>query len=125
MVLTYFKMDSESTDYVFRKINLDNILRENLLVIEQILSNALKYTNKGSVTTRIERWASLKSLAGGVLFLAIVISAVFIFVATLILYYKQISEGYEDQRQFSIMRKIGMTKKEILRSINSQMLMAF
>lgn len=75
--------------------------------------------------SKVERWASLKSLAGGVLFLALVISMIFVFVATLILYYKQISEGYEDQKQFSIMRKIGMTKKEIRRSIHSQMLTVF
>ncbi len=75
--------------------------------------------------TKAEKWAKLKSLAGGVLFLAFVVSLVFVFAAALIMYYKQISEGYEDQRQFSIMRKIGMTRKEIRRSINSQMLTVF
>ncbi len=75
--------------------------------------------------TKAAKWARMKSLAGGVLFLALAISVVFVFVATLIMYYKQISEGYEDQRQFSIMRKIGMTRKEIRRSINSQMLTVF
>lgn len=75
--------------------------------------------------TKASKWARMKSLAGGVLFLALAISIVFVFVATLIMYYKQISEGYEDQRQFSIMRKIGMTRKEIRRSINSQMLTVF
>lgn len=75
--------------------------------------------------TKAEKWARLKSLAGGVMFLAFAISGVFVFVATLIMYYKQISEGYEDQKQFSIMRKIGMTKREIQRSINSQMLTVF
>lgn len=75
--------------------------------------------------TKAEKWAKMKSLAGGVLFLALVISTVFVFAATLIMYYKQISEGYEDQRQFSVMRKIGMTTREIRRSINSQMLTVF
>ncbi len=84
---------------------------------------------KGDITctyyTKQAKWARLKSLAGGVLFLALTVSVVFIFSATLILYYKQISEGYEDQRQFSIMRKVGMTRREIRRSINSQMLTVF
>ncbi len=75
--------------------------------------------------SREEKWADLRGLAGGGLFLAILVSVVFIFAATLIMYYKQISEGYEDQRQFSIMGKIGMTKKEIRRSVNSQMLTVF
>lgn len=45
--------------------------------------------------------------------------------AVLIIYYKQISEGYEDQARFEIMQKVGMTKKEIRRSINSQLLTIF
>ena len=52
-------------------------------------------------------------------------SAVFISAAVLIIYYKQISEGYEDQARFGIMRKVGMTKKEIRKSINSQLLTVF
>ena len=50
---------------------------------------------------------------------------VFVFAAVLILYYKQISEGYEDQSRFEIMQKVGMTKREIRKSINSQMLTVF
>ena len=43
----------------------------------------------------------------------------------LIIYYKQISEGYEDQSRFEIMQKVGMTEKEIRQSINSQVLTVF
>ena len=43
----------------------------------------------------------------------------------LIIYYKQISEGYEDQSRFAIMQKVGMSKKDIRRSINSQILTVF
>ena len=43
----------------------------------------------------------------------------------LIIYYKQICEGYEDQARFDIMQKVGMTKVEIRRSINSQVLTVF
>ena len=43
----------------------------------------------------------------------------------LIIYYKQISEGYEDQSRFAIMQKVGMTKENIKKSINSQMLTVF
>ena len=49
----------------------------------------------------------------------------FIFAAVLIIYYKQISEGYEDASRFEIMQNVGMTKKEIKRSINSQLLTVF
>ena len=50
---------------------------------------------------------------------------VFIFAAVLIMYYKQVSEGYEDQSRFGIMQKVGMTQKDIKRSINSQILTVF
>ena len=52
-------------------------------------------------------------------------SAVFLVAAVLIIYYKQISEGYEDVKRFDIMQKVGMTKKEIRSSIRSQLLTVF
>lgn len=62
---------------------------------------------------------------GGLFFIGIMLSIVFISAAVLIIYYKQLSEGYEDQKRFAIMRKVGMTKREIRRSINSQVLTVF
>ena len=50
---------------------------------------------------------------GGLFFLGILLGIVFIFAAVLIIYYKQISEGYEDQARFDIMQKVGLTRREI------------
>lgn len=61
----------------------------------------------------------------GLFVLGIVLSVVFMFATVLIIYYKQITEGYEDQKRFDIMQKVGMTKQEIRKSINSQMLTVF
>lgn len=58
-------------------------------------------------------------------FIGILLSLVFIVMAVLIIYYKQINEGYEDQSRFEIMKKVGMTREEIKTSINSQMRMVF
>lgn len=69
--------------------------------------------------------ASLYSLYGGFFFLGILLGIVFLLAAVLIIYYKQVSEGYEDQNRFFIMQKVGMTKQEIRRSINSQILTVF
>ncbi|MFR7742764.1 MAG: hypothetical protein ACLU3I_05325 [Acutalibacteraceae bacterium] len=55
---------------------------------------------------------------GSLFFLAILLSIVFLAAAVLILYYKQISEGYEDQARFEIMQRVGMTKTDIRKSIN-------
>lgn len=49
----------------------------------------------------------------------------FLLATVLIIYYKQISEGFEDQRRFEIMRKVGMTEKEVRRSIQGQILLVF
>lgn len=68
---------------------------------------------------------SFYSLFGGLLFLGILLSVVFLFGTVLIMYYKQISEGYEDAARFEILQKVGMTRKEIKKSIYSQILTVF
>lgn len=75
--------------------------------------------------SREEGRSSFYALYGGLLFLGILLSVVFLFGTVLIMYYKQISEGYEDAGRFEILQKVGMTKKEIKRSINSQILTVF
>lgn len=72
-----------------------------------------------------EQRSSFYALYGGLLFLGILLSIVFLFGTVLIMYYKQISEGYEDAARFEIMQKVGMTKPEIKKSINSQILTVF
>lgn len=72
-----------------------------------------------------ENKQSFYSMFGGLFFLGILLSIVFISAAVLIMYYKQITEGYEDAERFEIMQKVGMTKREIRRSINSQILTVF
>ncbi len=62
---------------------------------------------------------------GGLFFIGIMLSLVFLVATVLIIYYKQLSEGYEDQTRFDIMQRVGMTKTEISKSIHSQMLTVF
>ena len=61
----------------------------------------------------------------GFLFLGIMLSAAFLCAAVLSMYYKQITEGYEDQARFDVMRKVGLSLKMIRQSINSQILTVF
>jgi len=65
------------------------------------------------------------STFGGLFFIGIMFSIMFIFAMAMIIYYKQISEGFEDQSRFRIMQNVGMTKKDIKKSINSQTLTVF
>ena len=78
-----------------------------------------------SVESKAGNRADFYGTYGGLFFLGIMLSIVFIFAAVAILYYKQLSEGYEDQSRFDIMQKVGMTKGDIRRSINSQLLTVF
>ena len=78
-----------------------------------------------SYKTRAANRTDFFSMYGSLFFLGIVLSIVFIAAAALIIYYKQLSEGYEDQRRFGIMQKVGMTGKEIKSAVNSQVLTVF
>lgn len=76
-------------------------------------------------TSRANEKQEFYGLFGGLLFLGILLSVVFLFATVLIIYYKQISEGYEDAARFAIMQKVGMTGTDIRRSIRSQMRTVF
>ncbi len=93
--------------------------------IEQIrLATGAKIRGTDISMRVVERRYSLM-MDGGLLFLGLLLSIVFVIASVLIIYYKQISEGYEDQARFGIMQSVGMTKREIRRSINSQILTVF
>ncbi len=77
------------------------------------------------VDSRAEMAVDGYSMAGGFLFLGIVLGIVFLMATVLIIYYKQVSEGYEDQGRFEIMRKVGLSQREVKSSIRSQVLIVF
>jgi putative ABC transport system permease protein len=62
---------------------------------------------------------------GGFLFLGIFLGLMFMMATVLIIYYKQISEGYDDHDRFQIMQKVGMSKREVKKTIRKQILMVF
>ena len=78
-----------------------------------------------SYESRAAEYTDFAAVYGGLFFLGVTLSLVFSCAAVLIIYYKQLSEGYEDAQRFEIMQKVGMTKPEIRRSINSQLLTVF
>ncbi len=93
--------------------------------IEKYRADTSSRMFRSSVESREQNRLDFFGLYGGLFGLGIILSIVFIFAAVLIIYYKQISEGYEDQSRFEIMQKVGMTKNEIRKSINSQLLTVF
>ena len=65
------------------------------------------------------------AMNGGFFFLGIFLGVLFIMATVLIIYYKQVSEGYEDRARFQIMQQVGLQKDEIRRSVNHQLLIVF
>ncbi len=100
------------------------IQQEITRAVEQLTSDGNEFPMVSIEGVARER-AGFYALYGGLFFLGILLGIVFIIGAVLIMYYKQITEGYEDQDRFDILQKVGMTKKEIRRSINSQVLTVF
>jgi len=76
-------------------------------------------------TVREDNRGDYEGTTAGFLFLGIMLSAAFLCAAVLSMYYKQITEGYEDQARFDVMRKVGLSLRMIRQSINSQILTVF
>lgn len=68
---------------------------------------------------------SFNSMYSGFLFLGVFIGLMFVMATVLIIYYKQISEGYDDVKRYEVMQKVGMDKREIKKTINKQILIVF
>lgn len=74
---------------------------------------------------RADGYPTLRSMYGGFLFLGFFLGFVFLFATVLIIYYKQVSEGYDDRGRFRIMQQVGMTPKEVKATIRTQVLLMF
>jgi putative ABC transport system permease protein len=72
-------------------------------------------------TTRVQGYG----FYGGLLFLGAFFAVLFLAVAVLILYFKQVTEGYEDKERFAILQQVGMDDEQVKRTINSQVLWVF
>ena len=111
-------------------INLPGMSAEEQCDVQNTISAAVQdIKDPGWIYFRASSLADNRSdyfgTYGSLFFLGIILSIVFIAAAALIIYYKQLSEGYEDQSRFDVMQKVGMTKKEIRSAINSQVLTVF
>lgn len=104
-------------------------VNEKLLYsFEQIRDEAAK--SGGNITMLSTNWIQeqrnmMMGIVGGLLFVGVFLGALFIMATILIIYYKQISEGYDDKERFQIMEKVGMDQREIRRTIRSQVLTVF
>ena len=129
----YGDMASDIKYFYFFNVDTtaENILKINDKFIDEIrtMANYPKDTNKyiyqGKIDCREESRNNLIALNGGLLFIGVFLGVLFMIATILIMYYKQISEGYDDKERFAIMQKVGISHKEIKKSIHSQVLTVF
>ncbi len=113
-----FDMDASPEAKIEASTNIKSEIQNIIIPVENGISN---YT----INCRDEDRSAFFGMHSGLFFICVLLSIVFLFAAVLIIYYKQISEGYEDQKRFEIMQKVGMTGEDIRKSINSQVLTVF
>ncbi len=113
------------TSVFYLGFDMDGDKQQKLDVYEDI-SASLRYDYPDSqVESRENGRDSFYTLYGGLFFLGIFLGVLFIMATILIIYYKQISEGYDDKERFDIMQKVGMSPEEIKSTIRSQVLTVF
>lgn len=98
---------------------------EKLALTEKIVYRLSQQEGGIGWTSKQDQAVEYYAMYGGFLFLGVFLGLLFLMTTVLIIYYKQISEGYEDQRRYQICRQVGMTEGEVRSSIHSQILLVF
>lgn len=107
-------------------LDFDGVSKEEMLQLYQTLrSSVLSDTGDNTLSCRDAQEVDFYSLYGSFLFLGLFLGALFLMATVLIIYYKQISEGYEDKERFAIMEKVGMSQQQVRTAIRSQVRMVF
>lgn len=107
-------------------LDFDGVSKEEMLQLYQTLrSSVLSDTGDNTLSCRDAQEVDFYSLYGSLLFLGLFLGALFLMATVLIIYYKQISEGYEDKERFAIMEKVGMSQQQVRTAIRSQVRMVF
>lgn len=106
------------------KLEVIDAFRQRLAT-ETLDLNGTSYPLDWFASVRQDNIQEAYGLYGGFLFLGILLGLLFLMATVLIIYYKQIIEGYDDRSRFQIMRQVGMSKKLISSSVRSQVLTMF
>ncbi len=118
-------VDQQSAVEYWHRFDLDGD-KKDCIAAEDAMTERLTQEVPGSFCeSRQQSRESFYSLYGSLFFIGIYLGALFLMATVLIIYYKQISEGYDDRERFQIMQKVGMDQKEVRRTIRSQVLTVF
>ena len=106
-------------------VNLKEDAQTQLEVYDSITSSLKSQDFEGRRESKLRQSPEVRALYAGFFFLGIFLGTLFLAATILIIYYKQVSEGYEDRTRFEIMQKVGMSHHEVKRSIHAQVLTVF
>lgn len=120
--VNYSKDGKKEIDGIFYEFNLKN--KEDYKILRNLSSDFSKNILKGvelfSYSSKYEMNRAFFYQSGGLLYIGFLLSIIFFAASIMVMYYKQVSEGLEDKKNYDILRKVGMTKEEIKSGINSQ-----
>ena len=125
--------DSAIYNQFYGGMNVINVSEEEQLKVAEEYEKYLNQFNaqldtEGSYvygSNLADASSQMSALFGGVFFIGIFLSIIFMVGTVLVIYYKQISEGYEDRERFIILQKVGLDQKQIKQTINKQVLTVF
>ena len=118
-VQTYYGFDTSASK------KEQEALAERILNIIVEVGEEYEGNFSGYMEARVSERQEFMGIYGGLFFLGLFLGTLFIMATVLIIYYKQIAEGYEDRERFEIMQKVGMTQNEVKGTIRSQVLTVF
>lgn len=129
-MINYFGMDLDCSDDTMQEICIATVNKTNLIRAQReeyytIDGQLYRKWDTAAAYGVFEQRSEYYGLYGGLFFLGVLFCAIFVAAAVMIMYYKQITEGYEDKMRYQILQKVGMTKAEIRSTINSQVLTMF
>ena len=105
--------------------NMDGDITAQLSVYQDMQARLNGEARNYTIESRADSRTGFTAIYGGLFFIGIFLGSLFIMATILIIYYKQISEGYDDKERFAIMQKVGMSHGEVKRSIHSQIMTVF
>jgi putative ABC transport system permease protein len=105
--------------------NLHGTEEQKVSFIEKMLELSKGYSSFLSYDDNVADKKDMEAMYGGLLFIGIFFGSIFLMCLLIIMYYKQITEGFEDQKNFDIMQKVGMSDVEVKRTIKKQVLQVF
>ncbi len=121
--------DNASTVISYCAVDIDGDAEMQKAFYDKVWEAAADYIHENDIPFYAECRENSRqdsyTLYGSLFFLGIFLGLLFTMATVLIIYYKQISEGYDDKNRFEIMQKVGMSRQEVKSSIHSQVLTVF